>query len=87
MCIRDRTLVSAEAMRAGEALYAANNCTACHGELASAKTAQVPLQNLAARYDQAAMVALFKVPPSSMPPVTLPADDLKLLADYLLATR
>ncbi|MBK6596436.1 MAG: PQQ-dependent sugar dehydrogenase [Proteobacteria bacterium] len=57
------TLVSAEAMRAGEALDAANNCTACHGELASAKTAQVPLQNLAARYDQAAMVALFKVPP------------------------
>jgi glucose/arabinose dehydrogenase len=81
------TPVPTETMRRGQELYANNNCATCHGEFASMETIQVPLNNLAARYDQDSLVALFKTPPSSMPPVTLQAEELKLLAEFLLATK
>lgn len=81
------TPASAETRRRGKELYANNNCATCHGEPASRETRQVPLNNLVARYDQESLVALFKSPPSSMPPVTLQAEEMKLLADFLLATR
>jgi glucose/arabinose dehydrogenase len=82
-----RPTLSAEMERKGQELLSQNDCETCHGESATLAKTLVPLKDLATRYDQGSLVALFKAPPSSMPPVPLGNAELELLADFLLATR
>jgi glucose/arabinose dehydrogenase len=68
----------------GEALYDENICVSCHAKLGN-EAAEVVLQDLASRYDQAALIALLKSPPSSMPQVDFSNQELEEISAYLLS--
>ncbi len=71
---------------AGQALFAANGCAACHDPASAPKGVQVKvLQHLAQRYDTDSLKALLNVPPGAMPRPDLTDEQRRLLAIYLLS--
>lgn len=76
---------SNEQIAKGAALYNDNGCITCHGTLGRGD-GDVPLRNLAGKYDLAELTNVLVSPPSSMPPVSLPDAALTDLSAYLLAS-
>jgi len=81
-----RSDFSEEQIANGQVLYSENGCETCHGTLGQ-EDGDVPLRNLAGKYDMAALKSVLVSPPSSMPPVELPDAALTDLSAYLLASE
>ncbi len=73
---------------AGEKLYQAQSCGACHGDTGAGTAAAPKLAGIKTRFSAAALAALLRTPSAKMTaggmtPVTLPDPDLAALIDYL----
>ncbi|MCZ6889932.1 MAG: PQQ-dependent sugar dehydrogenase [Gammaproteobacteria bacterium] len=75
-----RIAISDEDRAAAAALYESAACAGCHGDVAG----QVPLVDLATRYDVPSLQRYLAEPPQPMPAIEL-AGDRELLARYLLS--
>ena len=76
--------VSDEVRQEGRRLYTEGNCVTCHGSPGD-QDVEVPLGDLAARFDQQALISLLQNPPASMPKPALNETQLNALSGYLLA--
>jgi len=69
----------------GEALYAALACAGCHAPAGAPGSVAVPLDALAARYDEPTLAAFLAAPTPPMPAVDRPEAERLDLAAYLLS--
>jgi len=72
----------------GKTIFEGNSCNACHGDGGVGTAAAPPLVGLSSKRSPEQVAELFKHPTAKMtaggmPPVDLPADDLKSLIAYL----
>ena len=72
----------------GKAIFEAQSCNACHGDGGMGTAAAPALVGIAGKFKPEQLAELFKYPTAKMtaggmPPIDLPADDLKALIAYL----